>query len=272
MDRQKQKTALKQTFDTVSGGYDSRALRFFPDSARHLAGLLGLRGDEHVLDVATGSGNAAFAIAGLLPEGRVTGVDFSEGMLEQARAKAAAQNIRNVQFLDRDMEAHGFDNGGFDAAVCAFGIFFATDMDALLAHIATAVRPGGNVAVTTFTEDYFQPQFGLLFSRLEQLGVQLPPPLWKKVATDSGCRRLFDRAGLTDVRVERKNMGYYLESAEEWWDIIWNAGARSLVSQLPEETLKRFRREHLAEVESLRTDAGIWLDVGVLFTLGLKPL
>ena len=59
MDEQQRKTMLKETFNTVSEGYDKKALRFFPDSARHMAALLGLRGDERVLDVACGTGNAS---------------------------------------------------------------------------------------------------------------------------------------------------------------------------------------------------------------------
>jgi hypothetical protein len=45
MDEQQRKALLKETFDTVSAGYDGRALRFFPESAKHLAACLDLRGD-----------------------------------------------------------------------------------------------------------------------------------------------------------------------------------------------------------------------------------
>ena len=116
-----------------------RALRFFPVSAYHLASLLKLKGDEHVLDVACGTGHAAIEIARRLPRGRVTATDFSPGMLEQARRKAAAGHVRNIEFLERDMTALGFSAGSFDIAVCAFGIFFVLDMETQLAHIAATV-------------------------------------------------------------------------------------------------------------------------------------
>lgn len=80
---------------------------------------------------------------------------------------------------------------------------------------------------------------------------------------------LFARAGLCDVRVELKNAGYYLTGEHQWWDIIWNAGYRRLVSQLAPAELARFLREHLAEVAALATGDGIWLDVG-LFTVGSR--
>ena len=271
MNEQQRTTMMRETFNTVAGGYDSTALRFFPESADHLSGCLVLEGDEHLLDVATGTGHAALSVAPRLPRGRVTGVDLSPGMLEQARTKAAAMNAGNVEFIEMDMQALKFPADHFDAAICAFGIFFVEDMDAQLSRIAAAVRPGGTVAISGFQENFFHPLADLMYGRLERYGVQKPPQTWRRIATEAGCRTLFDKAGLTDVRVERKNVGYYLDRAEEWWDVIWNAGFRRLVNQLSPEDRETFRREHLQEVDALRTKDGIWLDVGVLYTIGTKP-
>jgi ubiquinone/menaquinone biosynthesis C-methylase UbiE len=271
LDDHQRRTLLKDTFNAVSSGYDNKVLRFFPESAKYLAACLYLRGDEQVLDVATGTGHAALAIAARIPRGRVIGADFSPGMLEQARSKAAEMDIRNVEFLERDMQDLALPIGGFDAAVCSFGIFFVEDMVRLLAHIASTVRPGGEVAVSTFQEGYFGPLKELMMKRLMKYGVQLPPQTWKRVATEAGCRSLFERAGLRNARVVQKNVGYYLPDAEAWWDVVWNAGFRRMVDQLSRSDQERFRREHLREVAELAAPEGLWLDVGVLFTVGRKP-
>ena len=220
--------------------------------------------------MATGTGHAALALAARVPSGKVTGVDFSPGMLEQARAKAASREVRNVEFLERDMQGLGFPAGSFDAAVCSFGIFFVKDMAGQLAHIAAAVRTKGQVAISSFHEGYFGPLKDLMVKRLAAYGVQMPPQTWKRISTEVGCRALFTQAGLQDVRVEAMNAGYFLSSADEWWDVIWNAGFRRLVAQLAPPDQERFRREHLDEVAALATTEGIWLDVGVLFTIGRK--
>jgi len=269
--QQQMKTILKETFDAVSGGYDGKALRFFPESAKHMAALLGLRGDERVLDVACGTGHASLAIARMLPKGRVTAVDFSAGMLDQARQKAASMKIRNIDFAERDMQDLGFVESPFNIAVCAFGIFFVMDMETQLAHIASMVKPGGRVMITNFQESYFHPLKDLFINRLAAYGVQNPPQAWKRIAHEAGCRHLFEKAGLTNIRVEQKNVGYYLESADEWWDIVWNAGFRRLVAQLSTQDQARFKQEHLAEIGALKTDKGLWLDAGVLYTIGTKP-
>jgi len=270
MDEQQRKAMLKETFDTVSGGYDERALRFFPASAAHMAALLRLRGDEHVLDVACGTGHASLAAARLLPSGRVTAVDFSPGMLDQARRKAHSLGIRNIEFLERDMQNLGFSGSPFDVAICAFGIFFVEDMDKQLSHIASAVRPGGRIMITNFLENYFHPLKDLMVKRLTGYGAQLPPQTWKRISNEAGCRQLFEKAGLKNITVDQKNVGYYLDNAEQWWDVVWNAGFRRMVSQLLPEDQARFKQEHLQEVEAQRTSDGIRLDVGVLYTIGTK--
>jgi ubiquinone/menaquinone biosynthesis C-methylase UbiE len=263
------KTAFKETFDAVSDGYDSKALKFFPASSEHLASLLALRGDEHVLDVCTGTGHAALALAGRLPRGRVIGVDFSSGMLNQARKKAAELNFRNVEFIEMDMQTLEFGMDQFDAATCAFGIFFVEDMEAQLARIAAKVKPGGTVAICNFRDDYFYPQRDLMIKRLaDDYDVPLPPQPWKRIATEEGCKTLFEIAGIRNVRVEQRNMGYFLDDEQEWWNVIWNAGFRRMVSQLKPLDQERFRRKHLEDVAALKTKDGIWLDINVLFTVG----
>ena len=104
MEEQDHKQLVKETFNTVSEGYDNPALRFFEDSAKHLAGYLKLKGNEHVLDVASGTGIASIALAGALPKGNVTGIDFSEGMLKRAKQKVNGMGINNIQFSQMDMQ------------------------------------------------------------------------------------------------------------------------------------------------------------------------
>ena len=268
MNAEQIKAIVQNTFDAVADGYDDPTLRFFPASARQLADLLDLRGDERVLDVATGTGHAALELAVRLPRGRVTGVDFSAGMLAQARRKAAARGVANVDFAEMDMQDLRFDDGQFDAALCAFGIFFVEDMEPALVHIASKVRPGGTVALCNFQKDYFFPLRKLLTDRLAARGVPLPPQTWERIATEAGCRTLFETAGLRDIRIETRNAGYFLADENEWWDVVWNAGFRRLVSQLPAADLPRFREEHLREVAALKTKDGLWLDIGVLFSTG----
>lgn len=270
MNENERKEMIKKTFDTVADGYDRPALRFFTANARNLTAFLEFNGDENVLDVAAGTGCVSITIAQALPKCNITGIDFSAGMLRQARAKAEAAGRRNAEFIEMDMQELRFPDNHFDAAVCSFGIFFVEDMELQMRHISDKVKPGGKVAISNFQEDYFLPIRGMFIDRIKNYGVEIPPMTWQRIAEQEKCRQLFLRAGLKNIRTETKNIGYYLKNADEWWDIIWYAGYRGMVNQLSPADLQRFREEHLSEVQALKTNDGIRLDINVIYTSGLK--
>lgn len=262
------KAFYRNTFNTVADGYDGAALRFFPESGARLPACLGLRGDEHVLDVATGTGAAAMALAEALPAGRVTGIDFSEGMLARARRKFADRGLVNVELREMDMQRIAFPDRHFDAATCAFGLFFIEDMQAQLRHIAAKVRAGGRVAVTSFFDTSFSPLVEVFFSGLARYGITPPIMAWKRVATPAQCAALFAGAGLRGVTVDHVDRGYFLHSPEEWWQIVWNGGFRGLVQRLAAEDLQRFKAEHLAAIAQLAAGEGIRMEMGIIYTVG----
>ncbi|MGB5281622.1 MAG: hypothetical protein WBN37_09930, partial [Arenicellales bacterium] len=73
MEDEARKEFIRNVFNTVCEQYGTGSLRFFENAASHLPDLLNLRGDEHLLDIATGTGLASTLFASLLPEGQVTG-------------------------------------------------------------------------------------------------------------------------------------------------------------------------------------------------------
>jgi ubiquinone/menaquinone biosynthesis C-methylase UbiE len=271
MDNREFKEKIRNAFNQAAPGYDKPALRFFGETAERLAGHMHLAGGEHVLDVATGTGAAALACARRLEGGGVTGIDLSEAMLGQARAKAAAKGLRNVRFQPMDIEALTFPPDTFDAACCSFGIFFLPDMTAGMRNIAGTVKPGGRIGISSFAEQAFAPLVFVFFDQVQRFGLTLPPLSWKRLDLPEKHRTLYESAGLVDIETHREPMGYFLDDSEEWWDILWNSGFRGLLSQLSLEELAAFRREHLREIATHATGRGIWLEMEALITVGRKP-
>jgi ubiquinone/menaquinone biosynthesis C-methylase UbiE len=269
VNEQVRKQHIKTTFDTVAARYDCDALRFFRHAAALLPRTFGFQGNESVLDVAAGTGIPALSMAPHLPRGRVTAVDLSEGMLAQATAKCHAQGFTNVAVQQMDMTAMTFPDVTFDAANCSFGVFFVEDMAGALRHIAAKVRLGGKVVTTHFRAGSFAPLADLFLRRVEAYGLPAPPSGWLRVASEEHNIELFEAAGLAQPQVTSHDVGYYLNDAAQWWEVIWNAGFRSLIAPLDEERLARFRQEHLAEVSELMTADGLPLDIGVLITKGV---
>lgn len=271
MDNHELKQKIRSAFDQAAAGYDKPALRFFTDTAERLADRMGLSGHEHILDAASGTGAAALACARRLECGSVTGIDLSEAMLDQARAKAARNHLGNATFQAMDIEALAFAPDSFDGACCSFGIFFLPDMAEGLRRVATVVKPGGPIGISSFTEYVFEPLVSAFFDRLQQYGVTPPPLSWKRLDHPDKHRSLYENAGLVRIETHRERMGYYLEDTEGWWDILWNSGFRGLLNQLSATELASFRREHLLEIAAHATGQGIWLEMEALITVGRKP-
>ena len=98
------KKMIQQGFDTVAAGYDHPSLSFFPETAKRLVEHLQLNPTDNLLDVCTGTGCVALTAAEKLTQGKVTGIDLSSGMLQQAKNKAAEQGLNNTEFHQMDLE------------------------------------------------------------------------------------------------------------------------------------------------------------------------
>lgn len=97
----KQQGQLVASYDLVAAGYDTQ--RYVRVCASRLVELVGLHSGAKVLDVATGTGWAAMAVARTVGStGQVVGVDMTPGMLEQVRRKAAMAHLTNVAFREAD--------------------------------------------------------------------------------------------------------------------------------------------------------------------------
>jgi hypothetical protein len=107
---------------------------------------------------------------------------------------------------------------------------------------------------------------------IRSYGVQLASPTrpfsWQRLTDPEQYLALFQSASVNHTEVFVEQLGYYLDNAEAWWDIVWNSGFRGPVSQLDPETLEQFKAKHLAEVSKYETDKGIWLDISTIFAIG----
>ncbi len=139
-------------FDRIAGLYDRMnsvmTAGLHHEWRRRAADLAGLSPGDRALDVATGTGDLALELATrVAPGGEVVGMDFSERMLELARAKAGAL----VRFESGNALALDYADGEFDAATVGFGARNFSDLQRGLSEMARVVRPGGRVVVLEIT-------------------------------------------------------------------------------------------------------------------------
>jgi ubiquinone/menaquinone biosynthesis C-methylase UbiE len=182
--------------------------------AEQLVETADLHAGWHVLDVATGSGNAAIAAARLGCS--VVGVDYVPSLLERGRERAEAEGLP-VLFAEGDAEALPYPDDSFDAVTSVFGSMFAPDHERAAAELTRVCRPGGTIALASWTPDGF---VGELF---RTVGAHVPPPagvqspmLW---GTESHLRSLFGD-GIASLEVDERIFTWRFTSAEELVDFF----------------------------------------------------
>jgi demethylmenaquinone methyltransferase/2-methoxy-6-polyprenyl-1,4-benzoquinol methylase len=172
---------------------------------RRLAAQAAVRPGDRALDAACGTGDLALAD---LKAGasRVTGLDFSERMLERARRKSSA-----IEWVQGDMLALPFADETFDAATVGFGVRNVADLELALRELRRVLRPGGRVAILEITQPRgaLKPFFSLWFDRVvPALGKVLPggsaytylPASVKRFPNAETLAQLLRDAGFGEVR------------------------------------------------------------------------
>jgi SAM-dependent methyltransferase len=182
--------------------------------AEHLADAADLHAGWRVLDVATGSGNAAIAAARL--GCTVVGIDYVPALLERGRERAVAEAL-DVELLDGDAEALPFADESFDAVTSVFGSMFAPNHAQAAAELLRVVRPGGTIALASWTPD------GFIGDVFRTQAAYVPPPagvpspmLW---GTEAHLRELFGD-GIAWLEAEERTFTWRFASAEEFVDFF----------------------------------------------------
>ena len=113
---------------------------------------------HRVLDLGSGMGDVSMLVAGLVgPSGEVVGIERDTASIERAQARVAAAGLRNVSFLNADLNNIVTDRP-FDAVVGRYILMFLPDPVSVLRSVSRLVRPGG---VLAFQEPSWIPMLAL---------------------------------------------------------------------------------------------------------------
>lgn len=178
--------------------------------AELLCEAVDLRAGQRVLDVATGSGNAALSAARRGAD--VVGVDYVPSLLVRGRQRAAAEQVA-VEFREGDCEALPFPDNAFDVVLSLFGAMFAPDQQRAADELLRVTRPGGKIANASWTPDGFWGRaFGLKSRFIAPPAGVTPPTAW---GTIERLRGLFG-GRVTIEKVTRRTTDFRYVSADDW--------------------------------------------------------
>lgn len=212
--QESKKSQVRRMFDTIAPSYDrlNHLLSFNFDRLwrRKLVRMVAAESPKVVVDVATGTGDVALAIARRLPEVRVVGIDLSEGMLAVARQKSEGNpTTERIEWQVGDGEALPTTDGEADVVTVVFGIRNFQNAEAGISEAYRTLRPGGCYMVMEFTtprgkifgalyrfySKHIMPRVGALVSKDRSAYTYLPESIpefansgFEQKLTDAGFR------------------------------------------------------------------------------------
>jgi ubiquinone/menaquinone biosynthesis C-methylase UbiE len=172
-----------------------------------------LRAGERVLDVAAGNGNATLAAARRFAN--VTSTDYVPALLERGKRRAEAEGLE-VTFQPADAEALPYADARFDVVLSTFGVMFAPDHERAAREMMRVCRPGGRIALASWTPTGF---LGHLFRVVGRHVPTIPgvrsPLLW---GTDAHIQELFK--GTTTIEHTVRTFAFRYRSPEHWIEVF----------------------------------------------------
>ena len=250
-----------------SAGDDDAIAELFWDVGAVVADAAAIEAGMTVLDVATGTGNAAIRAAEAGSE--VVGLDLNPELFDDARRREALAGV-SVDWIEGDAEALPFDDGSFDRVLSTFGVMFAPRHDVAAAELVRTCRPGGSIVLANWTPDGFIGRmFALFAGRMPVPPPPAPPTLW---GDEGHVRALL--GGQVLLAIERRTVDLVAESRDAMMsDYERQFGPMVLAQRVLEAGLYDTLKADLAAlVESFDTGEGeMRIPAEYLLVVGLKP-
>lgn len=222
---QTKKEEVREMFDNIAPKYDllNHTLSMSIDRVwrRRVVGEVRRAEPGRILDVATGTGDLAIAMARRIRDVQVLGVDLSEQMLAVARRKIEARGLDGRIVLDRgDAERLAVADASVDVATVAFGVRNFGDLGAGLRELARTIKPGGKVVILEFSRprnrvfralyEFYSykilPRIGGLVSRDKRAYEYLPASVGEFPAPEE-FMAMMARAGFRNCRARSQSFG-----------------------------------------------------------------
>jgi ubiquinone/menaquinone biosynthesis C-methylase UbiE len=240
-------------WEAVPCQYNDAFARLTSQSIGPLLDAAGVTQGRRLLDVATGPGYVAAAAARLGAE--VVGIDFSAGMLAEARRQNPTLDLR-----EGDAEQLPFSEESFDAVVMNFGLLHMAQPERAVAQAFRVLRRQGRFAFTVWAPPDKALGLGIVLDSIQRHGdmsVPLPPgPPFFRFSDPAECEKVLGAAGFDEIQVTQVPQVWRMASAQALFDTMLKGTVR--IAAL----LRAQRPEALAHIQAAVRDAAERFRVG----------
>ncbi|MBI1749856.1 MAG: class I SAM-dependent methyltransferase [Acidobacteria bacterium] len=232
---------------------------------------------HHVLDLASGSGEPALALAEAVgPEGHVTATDLGSEMLATAQHHATQKALHNMTFRQANAESLSFPDAAFDRVTCRFGVMFFPDHVRALRESRRVLNPGGRAVFVAWGSPE-QPFFSCTAGILKKYAEIPPPepgaPHVFRFAAPGTLRAAMEQAGFSAVREEALSITLtWPGSPELFWEHFQEIAApfRPFIQALAPDSYQRMSAEVLAALQPYCRGGHVTLPASIVLVTGMR--
>lgn len=143
----KNKKEVPSEFNRIAKRYDFATFlsQGYQKDLQTSVDRMNLKGNEYLADLCCGTGKSTIACLDNLPNGKVIGIDNSEGMLEAAREKLIPKFGDKVTFAQQDVMNLDLTDNSLDAIFMAYGIRNMSDFEKCVRNLHRVLKPGGKI-------------------------------------------------------------------------------------------------------------------------------
>ncbi len=259
-------------WDLAVEAYDRHWVPVLRGCSEQCLELAAPRPGERVLDLASGTGVAAF-LAGerVGVDGEVVGTDLSEKMVEAARRGAEGRGVANVRFERSDAEDLGYPDASFDVVLCVLGLMYPADPQRAIDEAYRVLQPGGRAAVCVWgRRDHCG--WNAVFPIIDAQVNSDVCPLFFSLGAPGALRFAFEQAGFVEFEEERREKTLAWESDAEACQAIFPGGPVALAySRFSDDQRVAVQRDYLASIARFRRNGGYDVPGEFLFARASKP-
>ena len=202
---------------SIPAAYDRYMVpMLFEPYAQDLALRAAALGPGRILEIAAGTGVVTRALLAVMPDAEIVATDLNQPMLDVAASRIDAPN---VTFRQADAQALPFDDAGFEAVVCQFGVMFFPDRVAAYREARRVLKRGSRFLFNSWNRVEENELTLILAGTLTALLPDDPPSFYRRIPfgydDKDRIRADLEQAGFDDISIETVAMRSRIGSARD---------------------------------------------------------